>query len=207
MRPFRLLFYNWLLRPIPFECFMVFKIRYLQWSGVQIPTDVILQPNVSFKGDGTITIGHNSVLCEGVVFESIQGSIDIGCHSEINFGTLIAANFGSQVSIGHHVRIGHNCSIKGSTHEICLNGDSIAGRSLYLNICIGNGSWLGAGVIVLPSVTIGRKNVIAAGAVVTKDTEDAVLMAGVPAQIKKRYAMEGDQLIRRGCETNNSVLS
>ena len=37
------------------------------------------------------------------------------------------------------------------------------------------------------SVAVGKKNVIAAGAVVTKDTPDYALMAGVPAMQKKTY--------------------
>ena len=38
-----------------------------------------------------------------------------------------------------------------------------------LPIKIGNGCWLGGGVIVLPGVTIGDGSVIGAGSVVTKD--------------------------------------
>ena len=44
------------------------------------------------------------------------------------------------------------------------------------------GSWLGAGVLVLPGVTIGHGSVIAAGAVVTKSTCADGLYAGVPAR-------------------------
>lgn len=57
----------------------------------------------------------------------------------------------------------------------------------YNDIVIGEGTWMCAGCIVIPGVKVGRKNVLAAGAVVTKSTEDGVLMAGVPAVVKKRY--------------------
>jgi len=50
---------------------------------------------------------------------------------------------------------------------------------------IGDGAWLGARVTVLPGVTIGRKAVIAAGAVVTQAIPDGCLAAGVPAEIIK----------------------
>lgn len=46
--------------------------------------------------------------------------------------------------------------------------------------------WLGANVIVLSGVTIGKHSVIAAGAVVTKDVEFYTIMAGVPAKIIKK---------------------
>lgn len=52
-------------------------------------------------------------------------------------------------------------------------------------IKIGFGSWLAAHSVVAAGVTIGRGNVIAANAVVTKDTEDDAVMAGAPAKFIK----------------------
>jgi maltose O-acetyltransferase len=49
-------------------------------------------------------------------------------------------------------------------------------------VSVGNGSWLGTGVTVLPGVTIGEGCVIAAGAVVTADCAPDGLYAGVPAR-------------------------
>ena len=99
----------------------------------------------------------------------------------------MAANNGSCITIEDDVHIAHQCSIKGSTHEIDVLGHSksIAGESKFLDIRIGAGSWLCAGCIVLPGVNIGKRNVLAAGSVVLKDTPDSVCMAGVPAKIKK----------------------
>jgi maltose O-acetyltransferase len=49
-------------------------------------------------------------------------------------------------------------------------------------IIIRNGAWLGAGVVVLPGITIGTAAVIGANAVVTTDVDDYAVMAGVPAR-------------------------
>ena len=48
---------------------------------------------------------------------------------------------------------------------------------------IGNNVFLGAHSIVMPGVTIGDDVIVGAGAVVTKDLEDGVVVAGVPATI------------------------
>ncbi len=45
--------------------------------------------------------------------------------------------------------------------------------------------WFGAGVQVLPGVTIGDGAVIGAGAVVTKDVPPRTVVAGVPARVIK----------------------
>jgi acetyltransferase-like isoleucine patch superfamily enzyme len=50
-------------------------------------------------------------------------------------------------------------------------------------IRIGDGSWLGIGVAVLPGVTIGRNCIIGANAVVKTDVPDHHIAAGNPARI------------------------
>lgn len=182
-------FYNWFMRPIPFSCFGGVKKAYLRFCGASIHRSVVLSSDVTIRGGGELSIGENTIIAQGVCIECMGGIIRIGERCEVNHGTLIAANCGSQIIIGDDVRVAHNCSIKGSTHQLNLNGEGngIAGKSRFLNIEIGTGSWVCAGVIVLPGVKVGKRNVLAAGAVVTKDTPDAVLMAGVPARIKKHY--------------------
>ena len=54
-------------------------------------------------------------------------------------------------------------------------------------VVIGDNVWIGANVTILPGVTIGDYVVVAAGAVVTKDVPSGVLVAGVPAIVKKRF--------------------
>ncbi len=49
-------------------------------------------------------------------------------------------------------------------------------------------AWLGAGVIILPDITIGTCSVIASGAVVTKDVPPFSLYAGIPAKFIKHIS-------------------
>ena len=46
--------------------------------------------------------------------------------------------------------------------------------------------WIGAGATILPGVTVGENAVVAAGAVVTKDVEENIVVGGNPAKIIKR---------------------
>ena len=53
-------------------------------------------------------------------------------------------------------------------------------------VVIEENAWIGIGAIICPGVTIGRNAVVAAGAVVTKDVPDNVVVASVPAKIIKK---------------------
>lgn len=54
-------------------------------------------------------------------------------------------------------------------------------------IRIGDGTWLGHHVVVLPGVTIGRHVVVGAGSVVTEDLPDYCVAVGSPARVIRRY--------------------
>ncbi len=54
-------------------------------------------------------------------------------------------------------------------------------------VIIGNGSWLGAGVVVTAGVTIGEHCVVGAGSIVTKDIPDYSVVVGNPARVVKAY--------------------
>ena len=53
-------------------------------------------------------------------------------------------------------------------------------------VSIGPDAWIGAGAVVMPGVSIGAKAVVGAGSVVTRDVPPDSLVAGVPAEVKKK---------------------
>jgi len=58
---------------------------------------------------------------------------------------------------------------------------------------IGDDVWVGYGVTIIGGVNIGKGSIIAAGSVVTKDTEPYTIYAGVPARkIKDRFKSKED---------------
>ena len=59
---------------------------------------------------------------------------------------------------------------------------------------LGNNVWLGAGVIVLPGVTIGDNSIIAAGSVVTHNVAPNVIVAGTPAKVLRQITEEDNQI-------------
>ena len=63
---------------------------------------------------------------------------------------------------------------------------------------IGKNCWLGAGVIVLPGVTIGDNTVIGAGSVVTKDISSGVVAYGNPCKALRKINEKDEEFYFRG---------
>lgn len=116
-------------------------------------------------------------------FRSDHGrSLQLGERVFVNHGCTI--NDLGGVVIGDDVLVGPNVQILSAGHPV----DPAERRSgvVVARIEIGRGVWIGAGATVLQGVSIGEDSVVAAGAVVTRDVPDRVVVAGVPARVVKR---------------------
>jgi carbonic anhydrase/acetyltransferase-like protein (isoleucine patch superfamily) len=76
------------------------------------------------------------------------------------------------VAIGEGVQIGHNVTLR------TLDDQGLAGE-----LHIGDGSSLCAGCTVMPGVSIGKRAIVAPGAVVTDDVPESTMVAGSPARV------------------------
>ncbi|KAJ1948486.1 hypothetical protein FBU59_001570 [Linderina macrospora] len=92
----------------------------------------------------------------------------------------------ARVDIGDDVLFGPNVQVYTAEHPVDPSV-RIQGPESARPIKIGNNVWVGGGSIILPGVTIGSGSTIGAGAVVTKDVPENVVVVGNPARIVKRF--------------------
>lgn len=79
-----------------------------------------------------------------------------------------------------------------------------AGRRYFLApIVVGDRSFIGARVILLPGVHVGNDCIVAAGSVVSRSIPDGVIAAGNPARIVGRTADYVDRAIREWPSEND----
>lgn len=74
-----------------------------------------------------------------------------------------------------------NVTFLNSTHQVG-NFEKRAGQYTPMPITVGDGCWIGANALIMPSVTIGNGVIIAAGSVVTQNCDGNCLYGGVPAK-------------------------
>lgn len=116
----------------------------------------------------------------------------------VHFGKGVYANFNltlvddTHIYVGDHTMIGPNVTLATAGHPI-LPALREEVYQFNLPVRIGRSCWLGAGVIVLPGVTIGDNTVVGAGSVVTRDLPAGVVAAGNPCRVLREIG-ERDRL-------------
>jgi acetyltransferase-like isoleucine patch superfamily enzyme len=176
---------------------------------------LILGRGIVLRHPGRISLGHQ-VAIDDQAFIDGSGSGEIGV--VLGDGVLLSRNctilgkhghvvLEDRVDVGNNcvfasasgIRVGvatiiaGNCYIGGGRYHHEDLGTPIMDQGAYSlgETVIGEGSWLGAGAIVLDGVRLGKGVIVGAGAVVTKDAPDYAVLVGSPARILR---MRGEQV-------------
>ncbi len=106
----------------------------------------------------------------------------------VHFGKGIYCNFGvtmvddTHIYVGDFTMFGPNVTVATAGHPI-LPELREKGYQYNMPVHIGKNCWIGAGVIILPGITIGDNVVIGAGSVVTKDLPSDTVAVGNPCRV------------------------
>ena len=112
--------------------------------------------------------------------------VKIGDRCLIGRGSGIVGHLA--ISIGDDVWTGHHVYITDQNHGYeDVNRPISQQTQPEQPVIIGDGSWLGAGTVVLPGATIGRHVAVGANAVVTGALPDFCVAVGAPARVIRQY--------------------
>ena len=136
------------------------KVFILRLFGGRIGRGVVFKPSVNVKYPWNLTVGDYSWIGEGAWLDSLD------C---IVIGSNVCISQGAYFCTGNHDW-----------------GDPAFGL-VVKPIVVEDGAWVGARATVLPGVTVKTHSIIAAGTVISKDTEPYMVFAGNPAiAVKER---------------------
>ena len=128
---------------------------------------------------GLVELGHEASVWFNVVIRGDTDWIRIGAGSNVQDGSVIHTDEGVPTVIGSDVTIGHMAFLHGCS--------------------VGDGTMIANGAMVLDRARIGRRCVIAAGALVTPDREipDGSVVMGAPGKIVRQVTDEDLAMIAR----------
>lgn len=168
------------------------------------------------RGKNFGAFGERSVICFPTTTIFNERYIHIGSFTMIGEHVALSAGMteGQQcltdpvVKIGDRCLIGRNSGIVGHL-SIEIGDDVWTGHNVYITdqnhgyedvskpisqqtqperaVSIGDGSWLGYGVVVLPGSRIGKHVAIGANSVVNGSIPDYCVAVGAPAKVIRRY--------------------
>lgn len=178
---------------------------------------VIFGRNITLRHPHKISLGNNTFVDDNVVLDAKgEGNegIHIGKNVYLGRNTILSCKEGS-IFLDDYCNLSANCSLLSET-EIRLGKYCFLAGQCYLvaggnhtyedisvpimfqpsftrgGIKIDEDVWLGAGVIVLDGVTIGKGSVVGAGSVVTGSLSEYSVAVGIPAEkIKDRREKKG----------------
>lgn len=165
------------------------------------------KPRETIIGDNAIIRSHTVIYAGNKIGDNFQ----TGHHVNIREDNVIGNNvsIGTKSIIEHHVVIEDNvrihsnvfipefCVLKSGCwigpHVVLTNAEYPLGKESKKRLkgpIIEEGAIIGANATILPGVRIGKKALIGAGSVVTKDVENECIVVGNPAKvIKKIYEL------------------
>jgi acetyltransferase-like isoleucine patch superfamily enzyme len=165
--------------------------RFGTGSIICFPQTTIFNERYIHIGNSTM-IGSHVALSAGMMpgQECVTDPVvRIGDRCLIGRGSGIVGHF--LIDIGNDVWTGHYVYITDQNHgyenvDIPISQQTQIERA----VSIGDGSWLGAGTVVLPGARIGKHVAVGANSVVTGILPDYCVAVGTPARVIKQYSEE-----------------
>jgi len=134
-------------------------------------------------------LGAQSTIEDFSAINNGVGDVIIGERTRIGLSNTIIG----PVKVGNDVRLAQNVVLSGLNHNYDKIDSPINVQGVSTKpIVIEDESWIGANVVVVPGVTIGKHSIVAAGSVVTKNVPEYSVAAGNPARILKQYDFESN---------------
>jgi len=110
-------------------------------------------------------------------------NIKLGKNVLINYDCILLDT--GEISIGNNTLVGPGTKIVTANHP--HDAEKRKDWSVSCSpVKIDEDVWIGAGVVILPGVTIGARSIIGAGSVVTKDVPPDTVAAGNPAKVLRK---------------------
>ena len=167
---------------------MLGVIARRNWYTLRFPKgrNLYIETGCKFVCPSRISFNGTASMGERNYFNADGGNIIIGNDVAFNMGVNLNSAGGGTIDIGADCLIGPGVLMRTADHIFSDPNNQIRKQGHDpKNIIIEDDCWLGANVIVLGGVRIGKGSVIGAGSIVTKNIPSMSVAVGVPAKVIK----------------------
>jgi len=138
-------------------------------------------------------LGADSTIEDFCTINNGVGDVFIGERTRIGLGSVLIG----PVTVGNDVLLAQNIILSGLNHGYEDITMPISLQPVSTNpIVIEDECWIGANVVIVSGVTVGKHSVVAGGSVVTKNVPAYTIVAGNPAKAIKGYDGERGEWVR-----------
>jgi len=174
------------------KIYYYYKLKFsFKKKKLNIGRNTYVSKSAQIIGRANVKIGKNSMLSDfswiNVNYRNDGISLIIGNNcfiGERNFFTV-----GEKITIGDFFISGVDCCFLGAGHKYSnpMVPYLLAEVEINKTITIEDNVWIGAQVVVIGNVNIGRGSIIGAGSLVNMDIPPFSIAFGRPAKLVKRY--------------------
>jgi len=188
------------------------RLRWEAWLvgadlELQVSKDLEVAPGVRFQlrpGRSRVEVGPRCAIREGVILRlggelvlgpnveirhdvglNVKGRLELRGRNVLARGAMVHADDTLVFEWG--AMAAEYCSVFDSDHEFDGSAVHVLDQGVLVRpVLVGAGALVGARSTVRPGVRIGRRAVVGAGSVVTRDVADGAVVAGAPARPVQR---------------------
>jgi acetyltransferase-like isoleucine patch superfamily enzyme len=130
------------------------------------------------------SLGQESTIEDFTAINNGVGDVIVGDRTRIGLSNILIG----PVHVGNDVRLAQNVVLSGLNHNYREIDSPIHKQGVSTKpIVVEDESWIGANVVIVPGITIGKHSIVAAGSVVTKNVPPYSVVAGNPARLLKQF--------------------
>lgn len=156
-------------------------------ANIELGSDVEIDPSSSVNN---VIIGNKVKIAKRCsIYGGPKNQLELGTYSYVGMNSILNG-FAAKLVIGKNVSIAQNVNIMVDSGP---NASPAMQKIFPIEkgpVTIGNNSWLGANVIVMPNVSLGEFCIVAANSYVNKSFPDFSIIGGNPANLIRTFTDE-----------------
>lgn len=164
----------------------------MKFSNINLGTDVEIDPSSSINN---VIIGDRAKIAKRCsIYGGPDNQLEVGSDSYVGMNSILNG-FRAKLRIGKNVSIAQNVNIMVDSGP---NASPAMQKIFPIEegaVHIGDNCWLGANVIIMPKVSLGKYCIVAANSYVKKSFPEFSIIGGNPAKLIRYFTEEEKGII------------